>query len=59
MERRQIDLGLADILEQARRTETGRAPRSRTQSKKDMRQRNAGRRPKQRPGKRERQKRRR
>jgi ribonuclease R len=59
MERRQIDLGLVDILERARRTETGRALRSRTRPKREEHQRNAGRRPKQRPGKRERQKRRR
>ncbi len=52
MERRQIDLGLVDILESVRRSEQGRGPRSRVRPKKEEHLR-AGKR-KQRPGRRER-----
>ena len=48
MERRQVDLGIVEILEAVRREERGVAPRSRTKPKRE--QRRAGR-----PGRRERQ----
>jgi ribonuclease R len=55
MERRQIDLGLVEILESVRRSESHRGPRrSRAQPKKEQHLK-TGRR-KQRPGRRERQK---
>ena len=56
MERRQVDLGIVEILEAARRTEQGRAPRSskpQPAGEKTQRRRRPGGR-KQRPGRRER-----
>jgi ribonuclease R len=58
MERRQIDLGLVDILAAAKRAETGRAPRSKVRPKKEEHLRGGERRRRQRPGRRERQDRR-
>jgi ribonuclease R len=59
LERRQIDLGLIDVLEAVRRSERNRGPRrSKAQPKKE-RHLKAGGAPKQRPGRRERQARRR
>jgi ribonuclease R len=59
MERRQIDLGLIDILESVRRSERNRGPRhSRAKPKKEEHLRAASRR-KQRPGRRERERRKR
>ena len=52
MERRQVDLGLVEILDTVRETGRGRAPRGRSVPKTDRQP--AGRRRKQRPGKRER-----
>ena len=54
MERRQIDLGLVDILETVRRSEEGRGPRTRVRAKREEHGRRAR---KQRPGRRERQER--
>jgi ribonuclease R len=53
MERRQIDLGLVDILASVRRSEEGRGPRTRVRPKKEEHLRTGKR--KQRPGRRERQ----
>jgi ribonuclease R len=59
LERRQIDLGLVEILEAARRAERGRGPRSTARPKKEEHLRDAGRKKtKPRPGRRERQRRR-
>jgi ribonuclease R len=55
MERRQVDLGLVEILEAARRAETGRGPRSQVRPKKEEHLRDSGRRRTPRPGRRERQ----
>jgi ribonuclease R len=57
MERRQVDLGLAEILDSVRQSEQNRGPgRSRAQPKKDVRAKDAGRdrTRKQRPGRKER-----
>jgi ribonuclease R len=55
LERRQIDLGLVEILEAARRAEEGRAPRSKARPKREEHLRDAGRpKKKSRPGRRER-----
>jgi hypothetical protein len=61
MERRQVDLGLSEILERVRESEENRGPRrSRAQPKREAHLKGAkGEKRKQRPGKKEREERRR
>jgi hypothetical protein len=54
MERRQVDLGLSEILERVRQSEDNRGPRRSRAEPKSEKHLKAGKR-KQRPGKRERQ----